>query len=188
MVNTDNTPEPTISQAALGRALGLSPAAITKLKGQGMPVHSVEAARAWREERLNVAARKPSPAGAPPAALLPAPAPMFQGAGSDFGGDYLAEDFQAARTRREIAEANLAEMREAELEGKLIRVDAIRSAWAKRIASTRDALMQLPHRLAPVLAVESDMEIVGNVLDEALRQALTELSRDAIGSAGQEGV
>lgn len=173
-------------QSDLARDLGLSKQAVSKLKGQGMPVHSVDAARAWREENLNVAARKPSPASAPPAALLPAPARIQQGADGDSGGDYLAEDFQAARTRREIAEANLAEIREAELEGKLIRVDAIRAAWAKRISSTRDALMQLPHRLAPVLAVENDMERVGNVLDEALRQALTELSRDAIGPAGQE--
>lgn len=164
-----------------------------------MPVHSVEAARAWREERLNVAARKPEPAPAPAPApaqeridggtllLESAAGSVALGQGDYFGGDGLPEDFQMARTRREIAEANLAEMREAELEGKLIRVDVIRAAWAKRISSTRDALMQLPHRLAPVLAVESDMERVGLVLDEALRQALTELSRDAIGSAGQGG-
>lgn len=178
-----------ISQTELGNALGLSKQAISKLKGQGMPVHSVEAAQAWREANQNIAMRKRTEVPAPAAdvAPSPAPAPMPQSLVGDFGGDYLAEDFQAARTRREIAEANLAEMREAELEGKLIRVDAIRAAWAKRIASTRDALMQLPHRLAPVLAVENDMERVGNVLDEALRQALTELSRDAIGPAGQGG-
>ena len=148
--------ENTLSQAALGRALGLSPAAITKLKGQGMPVHSVEAARAWREERLNVAARKPEPAPAPAQEridggtllLESAAGSVALGQGDYFGGDGLPEDFQMARTRREIAEANLAEMREAELEGKLIRVDVIRAAWAKRISSTRDALMQLPRRLA----------------------------------------
>ena len=180
-----------LTQAALAKALDMSEGRVSQLKSQGMPTHSIEAAQAWREANQNVAMRKrtesQSATKPPVSVLLPAPPPVFQGAGGDFGGDYLAEDFQAARTRREIAEANLAEMREAELEGKLIRVDAIRAAWAKRIASTRDALMQLPHRLAPVLAVESDMERVGNVLDEALRQALTELSRDAIGQAGQGG-
>lgn len=163
----------------------MSEGRVSQLKSQGMPTHSIEAAQAWRDANQNIAMRKRTEAPAP-AAMLPATTRIQQGAGGDFGGDCLAEDFQAARTRREIAEANLAEIREAELEGKLIRVDAIRAAWAKRISSTRDALMQLPHRLAPVLAVESDMERVGNVLDEALRQALTELSRDAIGPAGQE--
>ena len=171
MVNSEQAPVNTLSQAALGRLLGLSPAAITKLKGQGMPVDSVEAAKAWREARLNVAARKPSP---PPPAFPPIS-----------GGDFGDEDFQMARTRREIAEANLAEMREAELEGKLIRVEAIRAAWAKRISATRDALLQLPHRLAPVLAAETEMERVSQLLDVELRQALTELSRDAV--AGKPG-
>lgn len=172
-----------MSQAALGRVLGLSPAAITKLKGQGMPVDSVEAAKAWREARLNVAARKPSPPiqSETSIALPPTASPPIQ------GGDFGDEDFQMARTRREIAEANLAEMREAELEGKLIRVEAIRAAWAKRISATRDALLQLPHRLAPVLAAETEMERVSQLLDVELRQALTELSRDAIAGKPGEG-
>ena len=50
-----------VSQAFIARSLGLSGAAITKLKKQGMPVDSVEAALAWREQRLNIAARKPTP-------------------------------------------------------------------------------------------------------------------------------
>ena len=40
------------SQAALARALGLSPAAITKFKARGMPIDSVEAAQAWRAKHL----------------------------------------------------------------------------------------------------------------------------------------
>ena len=185
MVNSEYTPDGTLSQAALGRALGLSPAAITKLKGQGMPVTSVEAARTWREARLNVAARKPDPQPAssqPHQSAAAAVSQAFPPVDLPAPGDFGDEDFQMARTRREIAEANLAEMREAELEGKLIRVEAIRAAWAKRISATRDALLQLPHRLAPVLAAETEMERVSHLLDAELRQALTELSRDAVTS------
>ena len=40
------------SQAAIGRALGLSPASMTKCKHLGMPVHSLEAARTWREHNI----------------------------------------------------------------------------------------------------------------------------------------
>ena len=151
-----------MNQRELARALGLSKQAISKLKGQGMPVDSVEAAQAWREAHQSPARRKPGP-NDPPKAQPPDAA--------------VAEDFQAARTRREIAEANLSEMKEAELRGELIRVDAIRAAWAGRIASTRDALMQLPSRLAPVLAAESDAWKVGAIMEEAIRHALTELSK-----------
>ena len=42
-----------LSQNAIGRALGLSSASMTKCKKMGMPVHSgVEAARAWRERNI----------------------------------------------------------------------------------------------------------------------------------------
>lgn len=185
MVKGEQSSSGALSQAALARLLGLSPAAITKLKGQGMPVESVESARAWREARLNVAARKPDPSSASTRSTA-APVPQtFAPVGLPPAGDFGDEDFQMARTRREIAEANLAEMREAELEGKLIRVEAIRAAWSKRISATRDALLQLPHRLAPVLAAETEMERVSQLIDVELRQALTELSRDAV--AGKPG-
>lgn len=242
-----------LTQAALAKALGLTEGRVSQLKTLGMPLSSVEAAQAWREQQQNVAARKPLPASgadfrgcgadfarvhaaerdfsaAPadfsaagpifaPGARDFAPAEPFFGqtgpavpAGPDFGRQgpdfepagpifeptkpaaapfapnsapkpvfgLMDEDFQTARTRREIAEANLAEMREAELEGRLIRVEVIRAAWAKRVASTRDALLQIPSRLAPTVAAQSDVDQVARVLEEELRQALAELSRDGV--------
>jgi phage terminase Nu1 subunit (DNA packaging protein) len=178
MVNSEQPPTGTLSQAALGRLLGLSPAAITKLKGQGMPVDSVEAAKAWREARLNVAARKPSPPIQVEPSIVSVPVAFPPVATGDFGD----EDFQMARTRREIAEANMAEMKEAESGGVLIRIDAVRAAWAKSLAATRDALLQIPSRVAPLLAVESDVDRVGQILDAELRQAMTELTRSDVAS------
>ncbi|MBP3982741.1 hypothetical protein J8G26_18950 [Acidovorax sp. JG5] len=49
------------SQNAIGRALGLSSPAMTKMKKQGCPMTSIEAVRAWREKHLNIAMRKPEP-------------------------------------------------------------------------------------------------------------------------------
>lgn len=46
------------SQAAIARGLGLSKAAITKYKLQGMPISSVEAARAWRDANLRFDGRR----------------------------------------------------------------------------------------------------------------------------------
>ena len=160
------------SQAAIGRALGLSPAAITKLKHQGMPVSSIEAAQAWRVERQNVAARKPLPAQAP---VLPPISTRDHGGNDDDPAGLLEEDRDSARTRREIAEANLAELREAEARGELIRVDAIRSALAGMIASTRDSLLQIPARVAPVLAVETDAARVHDLIQSEIHQALAQL-------------
>ena len=191
------------SQNAIGRALDLSSAAMVKLKKQGCPMDSVESARAWREARLNVAARKPTPAAAVvpspaagadsvggtgmagffPANLPPTDMPPWPGVGGsgDRGWDAGSgadptEDHQAARTRREIAEANLAEMREAEERGDLIRVAAVRSTLAAVFSTTRDALLQLPARLAPLIAADPDPASVQNTLHAEIHQALHDLA------------
>lgn len=153
-----------MSQAAIGRALGLAPATMTKLKHQGMPVDSVESARAWRNARQNIAARKPEPAA------LPAPVIVAREVTPD--GFELDETHDAARTRREIAEANLAEMKESEQRGELIRVSAVEVVWAASLASVREHLMQVRARLAPLLAAESDMFKIDQLLDLEHTQAL----------------
>lgn len=87
-----------------------------------------------------------------------------------------AMTYEVARRRREAAEARIAEMKQAEMEGSLIRVDSVRSSFANKLSGARDALLQIPPRLAPVLAAEPDMVRVTTLLEDAIRQALAELS------------
>jgi hypothetical protein len=54
MKNSERIP----SQAAIGRALGLSPSSMTKYKQMGMPVDSVEAAMRWRMQHVKPTAHK----------------------------------------------------------------------------------------------------------------------------------
>lgn len=166
------------SQAAIGRALDLSPASITKLKGQGMPVDSVESAQAWRVARQNIAARKPEPASArnftlPSAEMIRANATPPE---NPEPGDDTDSARDEARTRREIAEANIAEMREGELRGDLIRMTSVKATLAAVFATTRDALLQIPARLAPLLAADTDPANVQNTLHAEIHQALVTLA------------
>jgi hypothetical protein len=174
-----------LSQAAIGRILGLSPASMTKLKLQGMPVTSVEAARAWREARQNIAARKPEQKPAAPSVgnphgltSLPRPASdeVIRANEIKFDGAEMAEAHDEARTRREIAEANIAEMKEGELRGDLIRVSAVKATLSTVFATTRDALLQLPSRLAPLVAADSDPSSVQNTLHSEIHMALQHLA------------
>lgn len=91
----------------------------------------------------------------------------------------VAISYEEARRRRETAEANLAEMKQAEMQGTLIRADAVRSAWAAKITGARDALLQIPSRIAPVLAATADLVEVTALLEAELRQALAELSAES---------
>lgn len=185
MVNGEHSSVKAPSQAAIGRALGLSPAAVTKLKGQGMPVDSVASAQAWREARQNVAQRKPAPAVAQSRAEVPPRIevrgqPVFGGADT-FAGEFpdvsgLGEDRDEARTRREIAEANIAEMAEAKLRRELIRVSSVQAQLSTDYATTRDAMLQIPARMAPLLAAEQDPAKVQNLLHAEIHQALVQLA------------
>lgn len=176
------------SQAAIAAALGISTAAVTKQKKRGMPVDSVEAARAWREQNLNVAASKlgvvvaglPARAtfAASPAAIefTPGPTAGNRQQGRATSDDDLGEDFKAARTRREISDANMAEMMEAETRKDLIRLSAVKAALATAFAATRDGLLQIPARMAPMLAADTDPASVQNLLHQEIHRALMHLS------------
>lgn len=156
------------SQNQLAKLMGLSKAAISRNKSQGMPVDSVEAAQAWREAQQSIARRKRGPAEGRHS-TAPKEAPT-----GDSGA--CVETHDAARTRREISEADLSEMRRAELRGELIRVDAITTALARVFSMTRDTLLQIPARMAPLLAADTDPASVQNSLHAEIHQALQHLA------------
>lgn len=186
-----------MNQKELAEALSISPAMVSKLAKRGMPTDSLERAQRWRGRHLEPGRVKANRIGAatapsmatPPASCAPlatvqastldtteaAPKPTI--ADDDTGG----EGFLAARTRREVAEANLAELKFAEQQGVVIQVEAVRAAWAKRLVSIRDALLQIPGRLAPLAAAESNMEAVALLIEREIRQALEEMSRGGSG-------
>lgn len=68
-----------MDQKDLAAALGISPGLVSRLKRKGMPVHSVDAARRWRERNVNPYAKYPPPSQPPapdaPAAAMPGAAP-----------------------------------------------------------------------------------------------------------------
>lgn len=172
---------PVKNQSHLAELLSVSKAAVCKQVARGMPVTTLEAAQAWRTANLNPAQRKANRA-ATTDLCRPEPLTLED---DDPPPD---ENFQAARTRREIAEANLAELKEAEQQGKVIQVEAVRAAWARRLAGTRDAILQIPIRVAPILAAETSIEQVSILLEAELRQALAELSRDGMPGVAPGGL
>lgn len=154
-----------LSQAALATALGLAKSRVTALKKLGMPVSSVEEAQAWRSAHQSIARRK-RPADAAGASAAAEPESAAPG----------RQAFDLARTRREIAEANLSELREGELRGELIRLPVVEAVWAQALAATREHLLQVRARLAPLIAHESDPFKVEQLLDAAHSEALQHMA------------
>lgn len=91
--------------------------------------------------------------------------------------------YHVAKTLREAAEAQIARLKLEEMRGDLIRVDAVKSTLSVVFATTRDAMLQIPARLAPLLAADSDPASVQSMLHAEIHQALHDLSgaSDGIG-------
>ena len=138
-------------QADIAKALGIAPIRVTALKLLGMPVDSVATALAWRQEHINPARIKSTVAESP----------------TNERGE--SESFSEARGRREIAEANKAEIELAQLQGVLINREGITMAMETAFRQIRDTIMGIPDRL-PIDAAHRAM--FRNALRYTLSDAL----------------
>ncbi len=97
-------------------------------------------------------------------------------AGDDDDEEDSATGYWKSRARRERAEAELAELKLAELQGQLVRADDWAAALAKRAAAFREGLLQIPARLSAQLAAESDQARIHALLEDELRQVMSQLT------------
>jgi hypothetical protein len=84
--------------------------------------------------------------------------------------------YHVAKTLREAAEARIAQLKLAELQGQLVRADDWAAALAKRAAAFREGLLQIPARLSAQLAAESDQARIHALLEDELRQVMSQLT------------
>jgi hypothetical protein len=94
--------------------------------------------------------------------------------------------YQASRARQAAADARTAELKLAELEGTLVRLDHVRASLAARLAPVREGLLQIPARLAPLLAPQSDPGRIQTLLEAEIHLVLAPLAR-AGGMHASEG-
>jgi hypothetical protein len=84
--------------------------------------------------------------------------------------------YHVAKTLREVAEAQMARLRLAEQRADVVRASDVRAAHAKRLAGLREALLQLPARLAPVMAAEADQARCHDALQREIHALLASVS------------
>ena len=93
----------------------------------------------------------------------------------DFQGDEPTS-YHVAKTLREAAEARIAQLKLAELKGQLVRADDVRAVTAKRMSALRESLLQIPARLAAVLAAEPSPARCHDVLQAELHSVLQQIT------------
>lgn len=87
--------------------------------------------------------------------------------------------FAQSRAIKEAYNARLAKLAYEEKSGALVKTDSVKVAWFNTLRVVRDRALNLPDRLAPLLATETDPKIVRDLLEEELRIILNDAA-DAI--------
>jgi hypothetical protein len=87
--------------------------------------------------------------------------------------------FAQSRAIKEAYNARLAKLSYEEKSGALVRTDNVKVAWFNTLRVLRDRTLNLPDRLAPILAAETDPKAVREMLEEELRLILNDAA-DAI--------
>lgn len=83
-----------------------------------------------------------------------------------------------ARKRKLSAEAELQELELKKQKGILIPLELIEQQWSSIVHSCKQKMRSIPNKLAPILAVESNIEVCKNLLNKEIHLALDELSKN----------
>ena len=173
-----------ITQAEYAKHRGVSEAAVSKaIKGGRISlidgrIDPVAADAQWaRNSRVRAGSGNPgrmARVAAPGAAGQPITAGRV--ADADGSTERGSDNYWNSRSRREAAEAELAEIELAEKNREVIRVKAVETVWSQALGATREHLLQVRARLAPLLANESDPFKIEQLLDLEHNQALQHLA------------
>ena len=92
-----------------------------------------------------------------------------------------APDYQTSRAIREAYAARLAKLEFEERTGKLLNADEVKVKHFNLARLLRDRIQQIPRKVAPqivaAVVAQPDQRVVEDLLMEAIREALEELSR-----------
>lgn len=153
-------PDRTVSAAEFARSLGLSPARIVQLKGEGLPFtvtpsghrFQLGAATRWYVEHVS-RRRKTVPGDVANVAAV-----------------------DSSRARKAAADAQTAELRAAREAGTVVAICDVASVVAAHIAACRARLLAIPSRCSPLVAAEDSPGACLAILESAIHDALAELS------------
>lgn len=128
-------------------------------------------------QKLNTGASKPaSKVATPPVSTVAsrdAQAPLETRA--------TAPDYQTSRAIREAYAARLAKLEYEERTGKLINADEVTVKHFNLARVLRDRIQQIPRKVAPnivaAVVAQPDQRVVEDLLMDAIREALEEISR-----------
>jgi hypothetical protein len=104
------------------------------------------------------------------------------------GGVKIGGTYDEARTRKVNAEAEIAELELAKVRNQLVIVDDVIKAWTDTLSNLKSKMTNIPSKAAPIVASETEIGVVQEIITDFINEALEELSNyDPKISAGRTG-
>ena len=161
-----------VSQAEYARQRGVSRQYVGQMVAKGIIGLSGRKVDTEQADAALAALREPARPERRPKSEVSAPTPGAQQTNS---GD-LPTLLLKSRIKSEVERAKLLEIKARFEAGKYIAVDDVKVAAFNRARVVRDALLNIPERLAAMLAAEGDARRVHQILATEIRSALNELT------------
>ena len=85
-------------------------------------------------------------------------------------------DYNAARARKMEADAQLAELELLQAKRELVKADDVLGAWTDVLGAMKAKLLAVPTKASPLVATETDISIIQDIIAKQIHEALQELS------------
>ena len=164
-------PKRLMTQKEYAQHRGVSPAYISKLVRDGRIVLDATG-RVQRSKADAILGRPGEPHQRQPRAAAPAPVSRFRESG--------ATTLTAARARKALADAKVAELDAEERASNLLPRSEVIEAQRRQNANVRTRLRRLPRQLAPMLAPITSPAEIERLILEAVDRELAEMAIDPL--------
>lgn len=178
----------------MAAALGMSKSEVHRDAQAGMPMTSVEAARAWRAEHEDISRTKegridrPTLFGRPHAAEESAPAVQPAAEPDDVPQPGDTAEYRKARAERERTRADREALELEQLRGRLLDGDEMGRIAYTAWRGLRDALDNVSPRIKDQLAAESDPFHCDRIVHDEISAVLASFDVQAsLGEKDEEG-
>ena len=85
-------------------------------------------------------------------------------------------DYNAARARKMEADAQMAELELLKAKRELVAASDVQGAWVDVLSAMKAKLLALPTKCAPLIATETEIGIIQDIIEGQVNEALNELS------------
>lgn len=87
-----------------------------------------------------------------------------------------AESLEDVKARHEQVKTRKTQLEVARMEGALVDVEDVQKLWGDIAAAVQQNLLQLPHKIAPMLTMQEHSEVIADMLDTEIRRVLEQIA------------